>query len=229
MKMWRTGMGLRLARMFQRNLRIGMALMAVACFMVACEDDQNPLPAYVQTLADLETDWQGTGQTLVLEDGSRHAVLNPVADLPADTLMRVYALLQMRADKGGVLLSALQPVASPQALIVADEEMRTDPVQMISIWKTGHRWVNLHLGVLSGGGTHVCGFAEKWVPATDSVPARVYLTLYHDRADDPEYYTESAYLSCPVRHYADSLRIGVDSVVMRVHTYQGWVERSFLY
>lgn len=207
----------------------------IACWLlvgwacVACEDEVDPLPAYVQTLADLQVGPDVVRQTLTLEDGRTLGVLNPVGGFPADTLARVYAIYVEDEAKGGVRLYGLQRVFSPRAEAIPAEEVRRDPVKVISVWKTGTRWLNLHLGIMSGGQAHTCAFAEEWEAAVGDRPAKVRITLYHDRGDDGEFYTEDAYLCCPLRHYADSLRAGVDSVEVRVQAYDGEVVRSFLY
>lgn len=210
-------------------------LWKIACWLlvgwtcVACEDDAAPLPAYVQTLADLQVGATVTRQTLTLEDGRTVGILNPVAGFPADTLARVYAIYVEDEAKGGVRLYGLQRIFSPRAEVIPTAEMRRDPVKVISIWKTGSRWLNLHLGIMSGGKAHTCAFAREWEAAAADRPAKLRITLYHDRGDDGEFYTEKTYLSVPLRHYADSLRVGVDSVEVRVQAYDGEVVRSFLY
>lgn len=225
---WGGGVGLHAAG---RVARAVVALVAGWC-MVACADDETVLPAYVQTLAELHTgNAADARQTLVLEDGTRQAMLNRIDGLPADTLIRVYVVYTRQPDQGGVLIHNAQRVFSPRALrLDPSETLHADPVDLISVWKTGQRWLNLHLGIRRGNGAnHTCGFVEEWLPQRESGGLRLRLTLYHDRQGDPAYYTEDAYFSCPLRHYADSLRVDRDSLEICVNTPSGNVVRRFAY
>ena len=57
--------------------------------LCGCSDDEQPLPAYVQTLADLEVGNPASRQTLVLEDGERCGLLNMLSGVRPDTMLRV--------------------------------------------------------------------------------------------------------------------------------------------
>lgn len=216
---------------FYRLTQVWLVL-ALGWGMAACADDEDPLPAYVQTLAELRTGPAGEGrQTLVLEDGTQQPVLNPVSGLPADYMLRVYAICIPRPDRGGVELYDVQSVFSPQAIPMDTvDTLHTDPVRLISLWKTGRRWVNFHLGIPRGSDVeHTCGFVCEWLPQRPEGGVRLRLTLYHDAADDPALYTAETYFSCPVYQYAGLLRAGIDSLEVCVNTTSGRVVRRFVY
>ena len=196
--------------------------------MTACSDDAEPLPAYVQTLADLEVGNPASRQTLILEDGERCGLLNMLSGVRPDTLLRVSVAYTAHPDKGGLRLYACEPVFSPMPQAMeASDTLRTDPVKVVSVWKTQHRWVNLRLDIPMGGqAQHVCGFVQEW--QADAQP-KLRLTLYHDQCGDGQQYTTRTCMSIPIRHYADSLIADTDSLEVCINTPNGWSRYRFAY
>ena len=196
--------------------------------MTACSDDAEPLPAYVQTLADLEVGNPASRQTLILEDGERCGLLNMLSGVRPDTLLRVSVAYTAHPDKGGLRLYACEPIFSPMPQVMqATDTLRTDPVKVISVWKTQHRWVNLRLDIPMGGqAKHVCGFVQEW--RADAQP-KLRITLYHDQGGDGQQYTTRTYMSIPIRHYADSLIADTDSLEVCINTPNGWSRHRFAY
>ena len=206
---------------------------AVLCALLmvglsACSDDEQPLPAYVQTLADLEVGNPASRQTLILEGGERCGLLNMLSGVRPDTMLRVFAVYTSHPDEGGLRLHACEPIFSPMPKVMRETDtLRTDPVKLISVWKTQHRWVNLRVDIPMGGqAQHVCGFVQEW--RADTQP-KLRLTLYHDQGGDGQQYTTRTYMSIPIRHYADSLVVGIDSLEVCVNTPSGWSRHRFVY
>ena len=132
--------------------------------LCGCSDDEQPLPAYVQTLADLEVGNPASRQTLVLEDGERCGLLNMLSGVRPDTMLRVCVAYTAHPDEGGLRLHACEPVFSPMPKPMATlDSLCADPVKVVSVWKTQHRWVNLRVDIPMGGqAQHVCGFVQEW-------------------------------------------------------------------
>ena len=196
--------------------------------MTAWRDGAEPLPAYVQTLADLEVGNPASRQTLVLEDGERCGLLNMLSSVRPDTLLRVYVVYTSHPEEGGLRLHACEPVFSPMPQVMkTTDTLRTDPVKLVSVWKTQHRWVNLRVDIPMGGqAQHVCGFVQEW---NANAQPKLRLTLYHDQNGDGQQYTTRTYMSIPIRHYADSLAVGIDSLEVCVNTPSGWSRHRFVY
>lgn len=211
------------ARCFRAMLCLLMGL-----GLCGCSDDEQPLPAYVQTLADLEVGNPASRQTLVLEDGELCGLLNMLSGVRPDTMLRVCVAYTAHPDEGGLRLHACEPVFSPMPKPMATlDSLCADPVKVVSVWKTQHRWVNLRVDIPMGGqAQHVCGFVQEW--QADAQP-KLRLTLYHDQCGDGQQYTTRTYMSIPIRHYADSLVADRDSLEVCVNTPSGWSRHRFAY
>jgi len=97
------------------------------------------------------------------------------------------------------------------------DTMKTDPVRFESAWisKSG-RYLNIGLYIMTGtndGKTTSQTIATTWLADT--------LTFYHAQNGAPEYYSTKVYLSVPLAN------IPKKSFILRINTYNGWVERRF--
>lgn len=207
--------------------KFGWWLLLSVGLIVACGDDEHPLPSYRQDLAELRTDNSGVARQLYLDDGTAWVLENPVGSLPADTVMRIYALYEKSEHK--VLLYGAQSVFSPFPEQISADSMRLDPLKVKAVWRNGYRYVNMLLTRSTGGGKQYFAFANSAIRQLSHNVRMWTITLYHYQGDDPMYYSADSYLSCPTFHYADSLRQGIDSVEIIIPTYDGLYRRSFLY
>ncbi len=202
--------------------RIGFALW-LGVLLMACGDDyyvpdmkQDYLTAYSSATGELESVLTDEGQRLtVLEDatGSRTT---------ADSLVRVVCnYTELRADDGqvqGIRINAVTRAVSPipRAADTFEEGVKTDPARVMSIWM-GLDYLNCILQVDAQNQAHYFHFVEEAVATDEASGVRtVDLLLYHDAGDDLPAYTQRAYLSIPLRHYATE---GIREVKVRFRLY----------
>ena len=104
-----------------------------------------------------------------------------------------------------------------------------DPVKLISAWKAQNgNYLNLSLGLMVGNAEndaaiHKLGLVINAVETMGDGSKTFYLTFYHDQDSIPEYYTQTVYLSIPLKDYATG-----DKICIKMNTYSGWIEKSFV-
>jgi hypothetical protein len=107
--------------------------------------------------------------------------------------------------------------------------LQDDPVKLISAWKAQNgNYLNLSLGLMVGNAEndaaiHKLGLVVNAVEKMSDGSKTFYLTFYHDQDSIPEYYTQTVYLSIPLKDYATG-----DKICIKMNTYSGWVEKSFV-
>ena len=103
-----------------------------------------------------------------------------------------------------------------------------DPVKLISVWKAQNSsYINMSLGLMVGNvenedAVHKVGLVINSVETMADGSKTYYFTLHHDQDSIPEYYTQTVYLSVPLKEYA----VG-DRICIRMNTYSGWIEKIF--
>lgn len=107
--------------------------------------------------------------------------------------------------------------------------LRDDPVKFISAWKAQNgSYINMSLGLMVGNvenedAVHKVGFVVNSVETIADGSKTYYLTLHHDQDSIPEYYTQTVYLSVPLKEYSAG-----DRICIRMNTYSGWIEKIFM-
>lgn len=107
--------------------------------------------------------------------------------------------------------------------------LKDDPVKLISAWKAQNgNYLNLSLGFMTGnmdddGAVHKLGLVVDAVETMGDGSRTYYLIFHHDQDSIPEYYTQTVYLSIPLKDYA----IG-DRICIKMNTYSGFIEKSFV-
>ena len=107
--------------------------------------------------------------------------------------------------------------------------LKDDPVKFISAWKAQNSsYINMSLGLMVGNAEdddaiHKLGLTVDGVETKADGSNTYYLTLHHDQNSIPEYYTQTVYLSVPLKEYD----VG-DRICIRMNTYSGWIEKIFL-
>ena len=107
--------------------------------------------------------------------------------------------------------------------------LKDDPVKLISAWKAQNgNYLNLSLGLMVGNAEndaaiHKLGLVVNAVETMGDGSKTFYLTFYHDQDSIPEYYTQTVYLSIPLKDYATG-----DKICIKMNTYSGWIEKSFV-
>ena len=103
-----------------------------------------------------------------------------------------------------------------------------DPVKLISVWKAQNSsYINMSLGLMVGNvenedAVHKVGLVVNSVETIADGSKTYYLTLHHDQDSIPEYYTQTVYLSVPLKEYSAG-----DRICIRMNTYSGWNEKIF--
>lgn len=146
----------------------------------------------------------------------------------ADTTYRMM-LYYNKVEKAPVdiksirLAHVVNPAKKDKALTLAD-----DPLKLISAWKAENgAYLNLSLGLMTGNVEDEDAI-QKIAVVADSVVAAdgsktYYLTLHHDQDSIPEFYTQTVYVSIPIRGLPKG-----DRICIRMNTYSGWIEKMFL-
>lgn len=197
-------------------------------FVASCGDDDEILDNYRFDLCELVTDAQGCLTQLRFDDGRTLTPTKEFNQLAPDSLYRVLAVYVPTAE-GKAEIRQLGAVISPLPLVFERRPVLTDPVRVLTAWRTP-RYFNLRVAISrSTLEKHILGFADEGIEKLNNGKRRLRLRLYHDRNNDPAHYDEETYLSCPTYPYEKRLTRGVDSVTMVVNTPQGEQRFSALF
>lgn len=197
-----------------------LVLTLCAFGLSACSGEDDVALSYRQDLSEILTDADGIVRYLVRDDGDTLAITNGAlrAPMTADTAYRVRALYVL--DDGGAEVYTLTQVFSPNPVQMSEGAMRRDPLQLEALWRGG-AYVNFLVTYKSGGVTHAAAFVDRGIAACSDGSRLLRLELYHDSNDDPDYYTQQLYMSCPLYRYAGQLTPGRDSIEVTLTTYDG--------
>lgn len=213
------------AARLRRWLRAAALATGALSLAAACSDDE-PMPPYCQALAELKTGADGCARRLITDDGDTAAVTNRPGGLRPDTTYRVTALYVRTAD--GVELHGATAIPAPLPRRYAPDAILTDPVRLDALWRGG-RYLNMRITMQTEGEPHVLGFIDQGLEEHADGTRTLRITLLHSQHDNALYFPREATLSCPLWPYAGSLRAGTDSVRITIHTFDGPVERTFIY
>ena len=106
--------------------------------------------------------------------------------------------------------------------------LKDDPVKFISAWKAQNgSYINLSLGLMVGNAenedaVHKVGLVVNSVETMADGSKTYYFTLHHDQDSIPEYYTQTVYISVPLKEYSAG-----DRICIKMNTYSGWIEKIF--
>ncbi len=107
------------------------------------------------------------------------------------------------------------------------EEFKSDPVGLESAWMSNNgQWLNMTLkmkvGIDETAKDNLQSIAIALSEPEDA-PDESVLTLYHDQNNMPEYYTQTAYISIPLKEKFQPKK----KLKLVVNTYKGEVVREF--
>lgn len=209
------------------------------CFLllqVSCEDDSYVYPPVQLEFVSVQTDEAGRISYFQKDDGMAYSVINAdrYKTLTPDTIYRMMCNYEVREGEstiGGYAFTySLQRVISVNPLNIdrLSGEMKTDPLEVQSIWKKSPDYINMVLLIKMQNEQHTFHFIEEgWVQ--EAGHKRLILTLYHDSRNDVEAYTQKGYLSVPLIEYKNVLVPG-DVIDFRINTYSKGVKTySFTY
>lgn len=173
--------------------------------LTACGEDDYYYPSVKLEFVTIEAGEDGRIQTLLPDKGASLPVLEDRTGsaISPNTSRRVMSNYEVLS--GGVKIYSLQslitPVPKPEDDPVYKDGVKTDPVEVVSIW-LGRDYLNMILNLkVSTGKGHTFGIVED----TSELETKgiVDMLLYHDANSDEEYYNRRAYISVPLAQYID--------------------------
>lgn len=180
-------------------------LWGLLVLMTACGEDDYYYPSVKLEYVTIEAGEDGRIQTLLPDKGVSLPVLEDRtgSSISPNTSRRVMSNYEVVS--GGVKIYSLQslitPVPKPEDDPVYKDGVKTDPVEVVSIW-LGRDYLNMILNLkVSTGKGHTFGIVED----TSELETKgiVDMLLYHDANSDEEYYNRRAYISVPLAKYID--------------------------
>ncbi len=197
----------------------------------SCSDDYV-YPSVLTEFIDLQTDDTGTARYLITDSGTTWHIQerSGLDGLVTDTVYRTVSMYAPITDsENEAILYSCKTIVSPIPMSEeAFTQVKTDPVSIQSIWRSGS-YLNLILLVMIKDQNHSYHFIENQLEYNEDGTRTLYLTLFHDRHDDVEGYSSTVYLSVPLWAYADRMAEG-DSIVFSLNTYEeGMTSRTFVY
>lgn len=175
--------------------------------MTACgEEDDYYYPSVKLEFVTVKAGGDGSIQTLIPDKGASLPVLedHTRSAISPNTSRRVMSNYEVLAE--GVRIYSLQSLITPEPKPEDDpvykDGIKTDPVEMVSIW-LGRNYLNMILNLkVSTGKGHVFGIVEDISEL--ETKGIVNMLLYHDANSDAEYYNRRAYISVPLEKYVDA-------------------------
>lgn len=201
-------------RILRRWLFLFCAMMSVV--LASCSDDDGHAPNLELAFADFLTDSEGTAGILQTDDGQQYPIINAPKGLRPDTVLRYICVFEKQLQ--GVRLSSHARALCSAPQFLDTDTLRTDSVTVQSIWRGSH-YINLILKIKGKDGRHTLGFVAHYIRLGDDANRVLDIDLYHSSTDDVEAFSRTAYLSCNLRPYADSLRQGKDSICFHINEY----------
>lgn len=199
--------------------KVSLLLILVLTFVACSDEDYTPLPAYVHTLGELQTNESGHASVFIPDGGTARRITSTHTGLTHDSIYRVQALVIYDGVEN-VSLRQVAKILSPKPRTFTKTELKYAPVDVQSLWSSG-RYINMRLALRTATEPHAFAFVDEGIENTEDGKRLLRLHLYHDRGENPEYYTREVYLSCPVYHYGSQLQTGRDSIIFTVSTYEG--------
>ena len=175
----------------------------------SCSDDKDdaPYPSIVTDMVDCPTDDEGKMKEIVLDDDTHLTLTNPQSGLKENVIYRCLAGYTLSGTS-----ATLYQLKGATLLYDSTRKARTDPTNVVSLWRTP-RYLNLHLLPKTQGGRQYWGFI------TDSIVNRhAYLRLHPVQGDDPTAYSTDVYASLYLKD------IAADTLTLRIQTFAGWRE-----
>lgn len=227
------------------RIRRFFMLMPLVALLMACSSDSydtgdGSLSYMVADFVEAETDASAKVMSIVTDRDERLWLTRSVkldwAEKP-DTAYRSLIYYNKVKDGNGQYVAepvGATQVPTPAVTATADIKggMKTDPVVFESAWKSHNgKYINLDLSVKTGTvdgeyGQQTVGMACDGIDTRTDGTRLVRLTLYHDQASVPEYYSAKLYMSIPMEYIPIELSAG-DEVQVSIVTYGGQVVKTF--
>lgn len=202
-----------------RLMRTLLLLLLSLPLLCACGAEEDALPAYVQSLAELAVDADGRATALTPDDGETRPLVNPPVGLKSDSTYRILALYT--EEDAGIRLTDYAQVLATKITEYDPSLVRTDAVDVTACWQTGN-YINLRLSLrATAEGLHYFGCHRTDITPNADGSRTLHALLIHSRNNDPLHFPREAYLSIPLRPLDEQLRAGRDSVCLTVRTFDG--------
>ena len=191
----------------------------VLCLCYGCsKEEEYYYPSVKLEFLTATTNQKGIIQEVIADNGKVYHVQNDGSNLklPADTLLRI--VTNYEEVEGGVkLYGAAVPISNiPIPVAEFEEEMVHDPASIQSIWM-GRDYLNMILQVKAQNKKHTFRFIEQEATLNEAGDELfVHIILYHYANEDIQAYTQRAYASIPLKHYA---AYGCKKVLLRFSPY----------
>ena len=173
--------------------------------------------------------------SLTTDDGDTYPLTQPYAAkwiTRSDTVYRCMIYYnKVRDEKGQYVVDPISIGEVPCPMITSlaelEKPMKMDPVKLESVWmsKTG-KYLNLSLLVMTGtdegeGAVQKLHIVQDTILTNTDATRTCRLSLFHDQAGVPEYYSTHVYASIITS------QIPADSVRISINTYDGVVDKTF--
>ena len=198
----------------------------------ACKEEYV-YPDVLTEFTELKTNKTGDLANLITDRGEQFTINQAPTkyDLTPDSIYRAISVYQpLEKEPNKVRLYSIGIVNAPLPIMESElkDGIKNDPVDIQSIWKSGH-YINMILLFQIKDKGHVCHFIDQGIEKNPDGSQVLQLTFFHDRKDDYEAFTQRINFSIPLWHYEGKLKKG-DKIRFHIHTYkEGKVTREFNY
>ena len=200
--------------------RVKCCFLLLLCMLAleGCKEDKYVYPSVLTEFINIRTDHSGTLKELITDQGEILSVQQRegLSGLTPDSVYRtvsVYERLESSEEDDAYLYSSQLILAALPLPADQFETVRTDPLSIQSIWKSGE-YINLVLLPTVKEKPHAFHFIDQGITEANG-KRTLNLTLYHDRNNDIEAFTRKVYLSIPLWGYKEVLEKG-DQVVVQL-------------
>lgn len=208
--------------------RLHIALfLGILLLTAACGEDEYYYPSVKLEFVTIKAGSDGRIETLIPDKGNTMQVSEDRTNstIAASSLRRVmsnYEVISTDAGEVTAKIYSLQSVVAPEPKKETDpafnDGLKTDPVDVTSIW-VGRDYLNMILNLkVKGGKQHIFGIVEENIIETSSEKVVIF-SLFHDANGDMEYYNRRAYISVPLKKYADEDAGKKIRIKFKYHTY----------
>lgn len=202
-------------------------LLGVLFLIVACKkEDDFYYPSVSLGFVTVKAGEDGSLQMLIPDKGKPLPVLKDRtgARISPNTFKRQLSNYEVTVADGTekAIIYSLQELLALEPKRADDpafsDGIKTDPVNMVSIWM-GRDYLNMILNLkVKGDKKHVLGMIEESV-AVKGGEKIVTLSLFHDAAGDEPYYERKAYISVPLQSYKADSPKQIIKIRFKYHTY----------
>lgn len=223
----------------RKGVFIWIAALGLAAFLScgqdAYEKGQGDYSLLRGDFAEAYVNNKGEVESVTTDDGE---VLPLVKTLTAkwittaDTAYRCMLYYNKVKGSGGRSLAEVLSIGQVPCPLIRplsgfDKAFRADPVKFESAWVSrSGKYLNMSLQLMTGftedtTAIQQLAFVSDTLLRNPDKTSTLYIRLFHDQGNVPEYYSTQAYVSIPTKS------IDADSVRISINTYKGMVEKAF--